>query len=361
MAAVTAALRAVAVPAVRIETGPRALDLLDDRWDELLLRLPAPNPLLAGAWLRRLASWRSGEPFVAIAEEDGRLVAGAAFELRRTGPLGVRVAGWLGPVEQQHAPDLLVDPERPAAGEAVAAAALEAVDLLSLRTSASGAAARALAAVAPWRRATPSYERWLLTWPPPRLDHARSRVARDLRRAERLGVEVEIRVAAGETDVLRGLVRLFRLHRERWRGRSDVRPGFAASGTDRRWNRETVAAMAAAGRVRLLEVVEDGRTVVASLAFVHGTGALGHTTAMARGGTLKEPGHLAMLACAEALAHEGVTVFDLGVGSGAPADPKLRLGPAADPLISLFAASSPARQRLYAGLRGLRTAAAWRR
>ena len=86
---------------VVVETGEGGLAMLDDRWDDLVARQPLPNPLLTAAWLRELARWRTGLPFVVAAESDGTLVAGAALELRRPGGrLGPTVATWLGPVEQ---------------------------------------------------------------------------------------------------------------------------------------------------------------------------------------------------------------------------------------------------------------------
>jgi CelD/BcsL family acetyltransferase involved in cellulose biosynthesis len=346
-----------ASPAVRLETGPAALELLDEPWDELLRRVPLPNPLLSATWLRALARWQTGTPLVAVAEREGRLVAGAALELRRPGGrLGPHVATWLGPIEQLCSADLLVDPERPQAGEAVIEAVLEQVDVLSIGTPASGGAARTLAAVAPWRRETTFSERWLLSGPPPRLDYVRRQAGYDLRRAARRGAEVEVRVAAEPDDVARALTRLFRVHRDRWRERPDEQARIATTQVHRGWNLRTIVAMAARGNVRLVEVVEDGRTVAASLGLLHGCGGLAHTTAVRVGGVLRQPGHLAALARFEALAQAGATAIDLGHGAGEPGGPKRRLGPEPDPLVMLFAARSPSRQHRYEAVRRLRSA-----
>jgi len=40
---------------VTTATGRAALELLDDRWDELLGLQPLPNPTLSSTWLRQLA------------------------------------------------------------------------------------------------------------------------------------------------------------------------------------------------------------------------------------------------------------------------------------------------------------------
>src|SRR5665647_739919 len=149
-------------------TGSAALELLDDRWDELLGLQLLPNPTLSSTWLGQLARWQAGEPLVAVAEADGRLVGGAAFELRRRGgSLGVWVAGWLGPAEQLCSPDLLVHPAHPEAAEAIVAAVLAVGDAVALAAPAAGPTARALRVVAPWSRAEELGRRWTLPWPPP--------------------------------------------------------------------------------------------------------------------------------------------------------------------------------------------------
>ncbi len=350
---------------VRLLTGDAALDLLDRRWDDLLAKQALPNAMLSSCWLRALARWRTGTPLVAVAEEDGRIVAGAALELRGGG-LGPRAATWLGPVEQQFSPDALEDPERPGAAEAVFAAVLGEVGLVSVGAPAAGPAARALAAVAPWRTAAVTGERWLLPWPAPRLDYARKRSAYELRRAERQGVEIELRAATDRASVQAALVRLFRVHRDRWRDRPGETPRFATTAAHRRWNLDAVGELADRGQVRLVELLEDGRLVAGNLGFVHGCGGLGHTQAI-RPGVMRDAGHALMLGALDALASGGATAFDLGVSSGQAGGPKARLGATADPIALIAAASSPRRQRAYeTGLharraaRRLRTRAAWR-
>ncbi len=350
MAAVTAR------PAVRVAHGADALDLLDDRWDELLLRAEFPNPLLSAGWLRRLACLRHGTPLVAIAEEDGALLAGAALETgRRGGRVGPTVATWLGPPEQHCSPDLLVDSGRPEAGEALVSGLLEEVDALSLGTAASGNAARALEGAAPWHTASAYTVRWVLRGPA-RVDYVRTRAEADVRRAERLGVRVEVRVSSEPDELAPALVRLFRLHRERWAGRSDLQARFAESREHRRWSAAALGDQAALGRVRLAEVSEDGRLVAAALGLVLGAGGLGHTTAMRTGGALRQPGHLASLVRIEAMLAAGATAIDLGHGAGEPGGPKARFAPQAEPLVMFLAARTRSRQRRLAVLRRTRDA-----
>jgi len=355
---------AVAAPArtrtgltVVVETGEGGLAMLDDRWDDLVAREPLPNPLLTAAWLRELARWRTGLPLVVAAESDGTLVAGAALELRRPGGrLGPTVATWLGPVEQIISADMLGDARLPSAAEAVAAAVLEEAHLLSIGAPVEGVAARALAAVAPWRRATTTAERWIVSCAPAGLEHARKRAAYELRWAARRGAEVEVRVAREPDDVAAALMRLFRLNRVRWRDRADETPRFATTHAHRVWNRRAVAALAELGRARVVEVVEDERTVAGCLGFIHGHGGLGHTQGMRLGGTLREPGQVALLAIVDALAEAGAVAVDFAYGSGGAGGPKHRLRSTGDPIAMIVAARSARRQRPYETMRRLRNA-----
>ncbi len=343
-------------PRVQVAAGPAALSLLDERWDDLVARQALPNPTLSSTWLRELARWESGVPLVVVAEEGDELVAGAALELRPAGRYAPRLVTWLGPVEQQFCPDILVAPEHPDAGELVVAAALGEADLLSIGASASGEAARAVDAVAPWRSSVGAGERWIVSCPPPRLEYTRKRAAYELRRAANHGAEVTVRVAADPDDVAAALVRLFRVHRDRWHDRADGTPRFATARVHRLWNMRTVAAMAARGNVRIAEVIEDGRTVAGAIGFLHGTGGLEHTQAVRVDSVMRQPGHVAVLVCVEALAEAGATAVDLSYGSGEPSGPKARLGAVPDPVELLLAARTARLQRPYQALRRARRA-----
>ena len=343
-------------PRVQVAAGPAALSLLDARWDALVGQQALPNPTLSSTWLREVARWQSGTPLVVIALDGGDLVGGVTLEVRRAARHGPRLLTWLGPVEQQFCPDILVDPEHPGAGELVLAAALQEADALTVGVSASGEAARALHVVAPWHNVAVTGERFIVACPPPRLEYARKRAAYELRRAARLGADVTVRVAADPDDIAAALVRLFRIHRERWRDRPDETPRFATTRAHRLWNMRTVAAMAAGGNARIAEVIEDGRAVAGAVGFLHGTGGLGHTQAVEIGGKLRQPGHIAVLACVEALAEAGATAVDLCYGSGEASGPKARLGAVSDPIELVFAARTPHLQRPYQALRYVRHA-----
>lgn len=331
----------------RLVSGEAALDLLDDRWDELLALQAVPNPMLSARWLRALAAWRTGTPLVAVAVQDGAYVAGGAFELQHRRRLAPQLARWLGPLEQVCSVDMIAAPGRADAAWALLELVFEVADVVSVATPAGGVTATALAANAPWRSSSPFSERGLLSWPAPRLDYARKRVARDLRRARSRGAEVEVRVAAAPEEVEAALVRLFRVHRERWRDRDDVVARIATSAAHRRWNRRAVGGLAAAGGVRIAEVLEDGRVVGSALGLLHGRGGFGHTSAVRPGGALVEPGHLAVLACMEALGEAGATIVDLGTNRAANG-PKTRLGAVNDPVVAILAAGSARRQHRFA-------------
>lgn len=331
---------------VTVATGDDALALLGDDWDELVLRQRLPNPTLSAAWLRALAGWRTGTPIVAVAESQGRLVAGIALELRRPGVLlGPLLATWLGPAEQQVSPDLLVEPGRPDAGARLLARVLEEVQVLHVAAAANGPAAAALAEVTPWRRIAPIGQRWTVACPPARHAYATRRIGSELRHAERLGARVDVAVHSEPAAVDAALVRLFRIHRDRWHGRADLNPRFASSSLHRRWNRDAVAALAAAGGVRLVEVIEDGRTQAACLGMLVGRGGLAHTQAMRDGGRMREPGHLALLECVDALGAAGAELVDLSVGTAQPGTPKARLGAEPETMLGILATRSAGWQR----------------
>lgn len=352
-------LRLAPLPlSVEAETGPAALHLLDERWDALLRRQPLPDPCLGSTWLRRLAAVERGTPLVVVARSGDRLVAAAALALRRPGGrLGPVVAGWLGPPEQVLYADALADAEHPDGVAALLPAVFEHADLLHVAAPGSGPVAAALAAAAPWRRAAVLEQRWVVSCPPARHGYARRRAATETRRAERFGARVEVRVHVGGDELDAALVRLFRIHRARWEGRSDASPRFASSAAHRRWNRAAVTELAAAGQVRLAEVVEDDRTLAACLGFVAGRGGVAHTQAMRRDGVMREPGHLAVLRCVEALGEAGAVAVDLQIGGAAPGSPKIRLGAEPQPVLELVAARSPSRQRALGSLRRVALAA----
>jgi CelD/BcsL family acetyltransferase involved in cellulose biosynthesis len=349
-----------AVPArplrVRVAWGEEAIALLDERWDALVRRQPVPNPTLSATWLREMMAWERGVPFVVVVETGDRLVGGGAFGLRRPlGPRGPRLATWLGGGRRM--PDLLVDPEVPDAGERLVDALVReahAVSLLS--TPLDGAAASALGARTPWVGRWHEVDGWVVALPPPKLEDLRAKVAYAKRRAARLGARVSVSVAGDPEAVAAGLERLFTLHRERWRGRRDKMVQFSTTEEQRAWHRRAVAAMAAHGEVRLVEVFEDDEPVAASLDLVAGRSTFLLTTATRVGGRLRSPGYVTILACVEAAMAAGGEVMNLGGGSGEPGTPKAALGPTLVPCGRLIAARLAAAQRALEGALWLRKA-----
>ena len=222
-----------------------------------------------------------------LARRDASLVGGGAFRTRRAGP--VRLTTWLGGTRL---PDLLEAPGGDGGAERVLETALERSHALWLpHTPVGGAAWRALDAVAPWRAAAPvSPCGWMVDLPPARLDHARHKAEYAVRRAERRGAAVAVSVWHEPEDVGAAFERLVELYRDQWRGRESVgsRHSDVVSGADR--YRELLPALAAAGSVRMVEVLEDDHVAATKLGLLAGRGALFHTTATAPRANLRGPG-----------------------------------------------------------------------
>jgi hypothetical protein len=332
---------------IRVERGNGALALLDERWDHLVLRQRAPNPTLTSTWLRQLATRESGVPLVIVVHEGERLLAAGAFALRRPfGRGGPSLATWLGESPLIFSPDLLVDEQASdAPGALVDALLAEALGARLSLVPLAGSAAEALLWRAPWLSAWPRGEGWRTVLPPEPLQRRIRETAYERRRAERLGATVEVKIMQEPDAVGLGLERLFELHEQRWRGRYEI-ARFSATEELRAWYRSTVNAMAICGRVRIVEVNENGEPAASLLGFVFGRGALLHTTAVRPGGHLKAAGHIAMLGFVEAAQAAGAAVLDLGRGSGEPGGPKADLAPVRIPFAGLLAGRSWLTQRV---------------
>jgi hypothetical protein len=129
---------------------------------------------------------------------------------------------------------------------------------------------------------------------------------------------------------------------------------FSTTEAQRAWHRRVVAAMAARGEVRLVEVLEDDEPVAVSLNLLAGRGALFHTTGTRVGGRLRGPGHLTMLAGVEAAMAAGGEVMNLGGTAGEPEGPKGALGPTLVPGGRLIAVRWRAAQPALEGALWLR-------
>ena len=327
---------------VRAEEGENALGLLDERWDSLLLRQPVPNPTLSAPWLREMASWGPGAPFVISVESGNRFLAGGAFTIlspaRRIGP---KLVTWLGrngrPVQT---PDLLVDPDFPGAGGLLVDFLFSKVHAVLVGpTSLHGPTSIFLRERAPWLHVRPEVEGWFAKLPPPDLARRQSEMAYQVRRAARRGATISVAVSKDVQAVNAALERLFELHRERWQNRGDE-SHFSTTQHQRMWYRRAVAGMAVRGAVRFVEVFENGELIASILGLIAGRGALFHTTATRVESRLRGPGHLAMLTLVEEAVSAGAEVLDIGLGGGNPEGPKGKLHPIKILFGSFQAASS---------------------
>jgi hypothetical protein len=339
--------------------GADARALLDDpRWDDLVRSRPRPNPTLLGCWQRALLGLGAGTPLAVAVEQGARLVAGGAFATRATARGRLTMACWPGGSFQPFSPDVLA--ESPAAADALVDALLGEVGLVRLWAVGRGPLVAALRRRAPWASIRAGRaSTWVVSLPlRPELRSGQVReLAKDERRALRAGVALDISVAERPEDAVPAVVRLFRLHRERWAGRPEENASFSSTRRTRAVYREAVAAAARAGYVRVIEVREraggeaggdgggEGRLVASQLALLAGRGAVTHTTAMSRG-TSRSPGHHAFLATLDLMAEAGCELVDIGGGALESTSPKGRLAPAHDPFVEIAAARSPSIQRL---------------
>jgi hypothetical protein len=182
---------------VRAEKGEDALELLDERWDSLLMRQSMPNPTLLAPWLREMSIWGQGIPFVIIVESGDRFLAGGAFSIiSPAGRLGPKLVTWLGkngrPVQR---PDLLVDPDFTNAGHLLVEALFKEVHgVLVGPTPLKGTIPGFLRTHAPWLHIRPELEGWYTMLPPPSLGRMQKEVAYRVRRATRHGATISVSV-----------------------------------------------------------------------------------------------------------------------------------------------------------------------
>jgi hypothetical protein len=314
-------------------------DLLDARWDDLVARQPIPAPTSSAPWVRGLLELERGCPLLLVLEQHGKFVAAGAFGVRRiASSRRPCIANWLADEPHWYSPDLLVDPQQPELGAVLIDELLDHVDAVHLAADAGGATLRALKARMPWLEIVETAEGYVLPLPPPRGEYAEKKSAYNLRRAARLGCDLSLRTASEPGAVGDALERLFALHRERWRGRIDLQPTFAATDAVTDWHRRTVVALARRGGVRIVELFEDGVLVGSVLGLIHGRGSLFHTIAVHPGGRLRGPGHVVLYELARQMHASGATALDLGWGAGDRNGPKARLGPDRVQVVRMLAA-----------------------
>lgn len=333
---------------VRVARGEDAAAALDARWDSLVAAQQIPNATLSADWLRELLPLASGLPLAVTVERGDDLVAAGLFEVRAVGGRrGPRLARWIADTFSIVSVDLPTTLDVPEAAALLVQALLEEAHAVEVRCLAGSPFAHGFETRTPWRRSHPELDGWVTPLPPPKLASARRRAEYMLRRAERAGVDVAVRVAEEPEPVAMALERLFDLHEERWRGRHEALPRFGATEDQRHFYRRAIGAVARKGRVRLVEVVEDDLPVASYLGLLHGRGALFHTTATRLGGRLRSPGHVGMVALVDAAAAAGAEAMALGQGSGDPEGPKARIGSQAVPYLTVFAGRTAATQRFF--------------
>jgi CelD/BcsL family acetyltransferase involved in cellulose biosynthesis len=252
----------------------------------------------------------------------------------------VRVGTWLG---GNRLPGLLSDGDAPleAASKVVETMRGECEILWLTRINPLGSTRASVAAALPWARSTPVVPSGYLTpLPPPRLEYARSRAAYETRRAERKGVALRVLVSRRPEEVLEAFDRLVALYLLRWGDDRQAGSGYSDVVTERATHRRLLPDLAARDAVRIVEVVDGDHLLASVLGFVHGTGALFHTTATDPTSAVRGPGHLAMLAWVEEAMALGATQMYLGRGGGDPQGPKARLGATEVPLVDVLAATT---------------------
>jgi CelD/BcsL family acetyltransferase involved in cellulose biosynthesis len=302
---------------------------LDDVWDNLVRAQERPNPTMLAGWLGAMIDGDAGRLVaVRVVDEEGRLLAAAMVSAYRPlGRVGPSLARWPGDPETWFDPDILVRPGHADAGVAVVEGLLREVHALHvpcLEGSALDTAVRARdpGTVHTWSSA----EGWMSPIPVPRDGYARTRVARDVRAAERKQARIETTYAVSPSAISEALERLFDLHYAFWSKRSDWIPRFSATSEARALHRAAVDALARSGDAYITEVRENGEVTASGLALRAGSGLVCHTSATRRDTQLRTPGHARMLATMDHAASLGVAWVDLGPGAGGPASTKHRIG-----------------------------------
>ena len=257
--------------------GPAAIAAFDQRWDALVLAQPVPNPTLLSTWLQALAVDNPAQPLTILVRRGGRLVAGGAFALHEgLSPFGWKVATWLGSSLQLFSPDLIVDLAVPAGPELIADALLARVPAVYLvENPVLGLAAPAFATRAPWARAFPEQPGYRVALPSPRASRLERKSTYSIRRAERLGIEVNVTLAEAPA---RSRVRsrsLLRGSREPLSSGRQRGPPFANESA-REWYRDTIGGLARESRAFLIEIQERGYLMASQLTLLAGRGALFH-------------------------------------------------------------------------------------
>ena len=234
----------------------------------------------------------------------------------------------------------------PAGPELIADALLARVPAVYLvETAVIGLAAQAFAKRAPWARAFPEQPGYRVALPSPRVSRLERKSTYSIRRAERLGIDVNVTLVEAPDEVVSALDRFFAVHESRFPPGASGDRRFANESA-RRWYRDTIGGLARESRVFLIEIQESGYLMASQLTLLAGHGALFHGAATRPGGRLRGPGHVLMHLSLQHALDKGARVMDLGQFAGQPGGPKDRVGPSAIPCAHLAIARSARGQRL---------------
>ena len=289
-----------------------ALEALAEDWSVLWRRTQAP-PFLAPAWLlpwRRV--FQTGSLLSAIARDGSRLVALAPFYLedgalgRRLLPIGIALSDYL---------DILIDPDYPQAGPAIAEAfdAAKDWDVWSLEELPPGASALSLPCPRGWHESTEKQSACPRLELPPSVDRLRERIPgprlRKLRTAHnRAGRHGGFIIEPVEADSApRFLQELERLHGARWASRGTS--GVLADEDIRRFHAAAVPALIEAGLARCSLGWLEGRVVAAYYGLCDGRRAFGYLTGFDPEHAFESPGAVIVGDAIESAVKEGCTEF----------------------------------------------------
>lgn len=294
---------------VAVAADTDALEALAPSWWRLWRCCPEATPFTSPAWL--LPWWHAFAPGplrVVAVRRAGQLAALAPLYLedgafgRRLLPLGIGLSDGF---------DLLVDPDLPEAGPALAEAVgrLPGWDSLHLEELPEGAAALSLRWPAGFAdEVTGQSARPVLDLPPgesavPAPQRRKLRMARH--RAARRGGRVEL-VPPDATDSF--LCDLVRLHGARWSARGEA--GVLADPRVRAFHAEALPRLVEAGLARLWRAVIADQVAGCFYGLQHGEVAYAYLGGFDPGFAFESPGTMLIGEAIEAAARDGATQFD---------------------------------------------------
>jgi len=314
-------------PAVRwdVVTDDATLAALEAEWRRLLAVTPLASGFQSFAWLttcRAALPRRAARLLALVVRDDSEPVAILPTELGAGGRLrliGDVVSNYLGPVYRPERVHDLVDA---LAAWLVADGRVRLLDFRGLREGSPFVDALCSRPVHGWsesrivRTSTCPTVDLSVGWEALRVRRTskrRSNDARKWRALERFGhVEYVEVIEPGAIELV--LPTMFRLFRERWRGRHES-AGFA--GRFREFHERAAPALAAAGHLKLSLLKVDGEVVAFSYGVRAGAGTSGYVVAHDDRVGICSPGRLLLLRLFEAAVKRGDPEYDFSLGEEA--------------------------------------------